>query len=86
MLKQLDGFISTGLSNSSFWQAQAIWQEGADSVVIGTLRNSSLLKDEAESQLNSELAKQVRAGRWPQLNFLEVNNVCDGGPQLLQAI
>jgi len=53
MLKQLDGFIGTGLSNTTFWQAQAIWQEGADSVIIGTTRNSSLLKDESESQVRN---------------------------------
>ena len=86
MLKQLDGFISSGLSNTSFWQAQAMWQESPESVIIGTARNSSLLKDEVESQLNLELAKQVRAKRWPSLNLLEVNNVCDGGPELLKAI
>jgi hypothetical protein len=86
MLNQLDSFIHSGLSNSTFWQAQALWQEGADSVVIGTLRNSSLLKDEQESQLNVALAKEVLAGRWPQLGLIEVNNVCDGGPTLLNAI
>jgi hypothetical protein len=86
MLKQLDSFIHSGLSNKSFWQAQALWQEGADTVVIGTLRNSSLLKDEQESQLNAALAKEVLAGRWPQLGLIEVNNVCNGGPALLDAI
>ena len=86
MLKQLDSFIQSGLSNKTFWQAQALWQEGADTVVIGTLRNSSLLKDEQESQLNVALAKQVLVGRWPQLGLIEVNNVCDGGPALLEAI
>ena len=71
MLKQLDGFIGSGLSNTSLWQAQALWQEGTDTVVIGTARNSSLLKDEAESQLNLILAQQVRAKRWPSLGLLE---------------
>ena len=55
-------------------------------MIIGTARNSSLLKDESESQLNLELAKQVRAKRWPSLNLLEVNNVCDNGMSLLKAI
>lgn len=86
MLAQLDKFIKSGLSASLFWQAQALWQEGADTVVIGTLRNSSLLHDELESQLNLELARQVRAGRWPVLGLIEINNVCDGGPELLDAI
>ena len=71
---------------ASFSQAQALWQEGADSVVIGTLRNSSLLRDEYESGLNALLAQQVRARRWPKLGYLEVNHVCDGGPDLLKAI
>ena len=40
----------------------------------------------AESGLNLELAKQVRAKRWPSMNLLEVNNVCDGGLTLLKAL
>jgi hypothetical protein len=86
MLTSLDDFLVSGLLNTSFMQAQALWQEGTKTVVEGTLRNSSLLRDESESGLNAILAAQVRAKRWPAVGLLEVNNVCDGGPDLLKAL
>jgi hypothetical protein len=55
MLSFLDKFAQRGLSDTAFMQAQALWQEGANSVVIGTLRNSSLVKDEHNSGLNALL-------------------------------
>jgi len=36
--------------------------------------------------LNAELTQAVLTKRWPQLGLLEINNVCDGGPELLAAI
>ena len=90
MLDYLDGFIRRGLSDTAFMQAQALWQEGANSVVIGTLRNSSLVKDEHESGLNALLVEQVKAGRWGKnISIIEINNVCDAdgsGNQLLAAL
>jgi len=86
LLAYLDGVASKPLQNHTFTQSQALWQESAESVVIGTLRNSSLLIDEARSQLNALLEQQVRARRWAHLNLLEINNVCDGGPALWKAI
>ena len=79
-----------GLSETAFMQAQTLWQESAESVTCGTLRNSSLVTDERKSGLNRFLADQVRAGRWAkQLNLLEVNDVCDpdgSGNDLLAAL
>ena len=86
MLAYLDGVASKALLPAAFTQSQALWQESADSVVIGTLRNSSLLRDEAESGLNAVLAQQVRAKRWAAMGLLEVNNVCDGGSDLQKAL
>lgn len=86
LLDYLDGVAAKPLGGRSFTQSQALWQESTDSVVIGTLRNSSLLADEEYSQLNTLLAQQVRTRRWPHLNFLEVNNVCDGGGDLWNAL
>jgi hypothetical protein len=37
-----------------------IWQESKDAVEIGTLKGSSLLTDEVNSQLNSYILRQVR--------------------------
>ena len=85
-MRSLDAFIGSAKSDV-FVQAQALWQESAASVAAGASRNSSLLRDERESGLNAALASLVRAGRWRgRLNLLEVNNVCDGGSQLLAAM
>lgn len=68
------------------WQMQALWQETKDSVEIGVLEVSSLLLDESKSGLNAQVTRAVAAGRWKDINLLEVNNVCDGGPELLAAL
>ena len=63
MLDYLDKFAARGLSDAHFSQAQAVWQESAESVVIGTLRNSSLVMDERNSGLNALLVEQVTTSR-----------------------
>ncbi|KAK3252162.1 hypothetical protein CYMTET_38529 [Cymbomonas tetramitiformis] len=65
---------------------QALWQEDASSVVLGILHGSSLLEDEERSGLNSLVTAQVLRGSYPSINFMEVNNVCDGGLDLLAAL
>eukprot|EP00040_Diaphanoeca_grandis_P043906 m.10688 g.10688 ORF g.10688 m.10688 type:complete len:339 (+) comp8438_c0_seq1:171-1187(+) len=85
--KYLDSVAAQGLSDVSFNQAQAIWQETTDSVVIGTLRESSLLKDETNSGLNAMLVENIKAKRWQNnISFIEINNVCDSGKELYAAI
>jgi len=46
---------------------------------------NSGLKDEKRSGLNGILAAAIRDGSWDvsKINMVEVNNVCDGGPELL---
>lgn len=92
MFAYLDG-VSAGFPNSTagsgsgqLWQMQALWQETPASVVLGTLARSTLLQDEARSGLNAKVADAVSAGRWRHINLLEVNNVCDGGPALFDAL
>lgn len=68
------------------YQIQALWEESVASVVIGELHLSSLIEDEAKSKLNALTASYVNADRFPNLNYIEVNNVCDGGPELLAAL
>lgn len=86
MMTYLDKVSAGGLSNTYFTQFQALWQEGTDSVVIGTLRDSSLLQDEQKSGINYLNAKYIAEGRWKNISLFEVNNVCDGGPQLMAAL
>ena len=85
MLDSLDVAART-VTDAHFSQAQALWQESADSVAIGVFRGSSLLIDEQRSGLNRLVADEVLRGRWARLNLVEVNHVCDGGSQLLAAL
>lgn len=86
LLSYLDRVSAGGLSDGMFTQAQALWQESATSVIVGTWRHSSLVKDEVNSGINQIIVAAVRSGRWSNINLLEVNNVCDEGPQLLEAL
>lgn len=75
----------TPASDGTLSMAQGHWQSDAYSVTAGTLSGSSLLKDEEWSQLNSVLASKKVAG-YAHVNLLEVDNVCDGGLELLASI
>jgi hypothetical protein len=77
---------SAANTTGQLWQMQGIWQETVASVILGTQVRSSLLEDEARSSINTKIAVAVSEGRWDYINFLEVNNVCDGGQGLLEAI
>eukprot|EP00933_Yihiella_yeosuensis_P032489 TRINITY_DN26088_c0_g1_i2.p1 TRINITY_DN26088_c0_g1~~TRINITY_DN26088_c0_g1_i2.p1 ORF type:complete len:223 (+),score=27.16 TRINITY_DN26088_c0_g1_i2:139-807(+) len=87
LFSYLDKVSKAGAPSSGrFWSMQALWQEDAESILIGTLHGSSLLADETRSQLNHQLISAVSAGHFPSINLLEVNNVCDGGLDLLKAL
>jgi len=75
-------------TSGELYTAQALWQETPDSVVLGELHGSSLLGDEAKSGLNALLAARIRNKTWDvsRVNFVECNNVCDGGAELLAAL
>lgn len=55
-------------------------------VIVGTLEGSSLLLDESRSQLNKLITSKIKANAWEHVSFVEINNVCDGGPELWQAL
>eukprot|EP00466_Bigelowiella_natans_P004552 jgi/Bigna1/42626/e_gw1.66.33.1 len=63
---------------------QAHWQENADTVIAGTLLGSSLLKDEERSKTIREVTEKLVD--FPHINLIEVNNVCDGGNELLMKL
>jgi len=87
MFSYLDEISQGGPPSSGhLWEMQAIWQESTDSVAIGELHASSLLLDESRSGLNGLLTEAVAAGRFPSINMFEINNVCDGGLELLNAL
>lgn len=88
LLSWLDANVASAPAAGAglLWSMQALWQETDQSVVLGTLHRSSLLEDEARSGLNARVAAEVDAGRWDAVNLLEVNSVCDGGPEILAAL
>ena len=77
-------------ADGQLYTVQAIWQESAASVTVGELHGSNLLEDESRSALNSMVASMIQdASELPdvsQLNMVEVNNVCDGGAELLSVL
>lgn len=74
--------------NGSLYSVQTLWQETPNSIVVGEFHASSLLKDEEKSGLNVMLADAITSGQWnaSRIGQVKVNNVCDGGAQLLAAL
>lgn len=68
------------------WTAQAHWQYDPKSISQGELHHSCIIADESASGVNKQLAAKIRQGAFKHMNLLEVDNVCDGGPALLQAM
>ena len=80
-------------SSGELQMIQAHWQYDADSIAAGVLHASSVLDDETRSSLNSQLADAVTCtpcppsgGVFKYNNLIEVNNVCDGGGKLYDAL
>ena len=63
---------------------QAHWQEGVEDIATGVLTGKSLLLDESDCKQNARVLQELKNGRFPHVNLLELNNVCDGGDELRQ--
>uniref|UniRef100_A0A7S4LQC2 Uncharacterized protein n=1 Tax=Oxyrrhis marina TaxID=2969 RepID=A0A7S4LQC2_OXYMA len=87
LLDSLKGVSAKGPQNGRLWQLQSIWQETPESVVLGVAHFSSLLKDEEHSSINAMMKGLIDEGKtFEKINFFEVNNICDGGPELLASL
>ena len=87
MTAYMDKITKEGSDGSTpFYQIQALWEESTASVVIGELHLSSLVNDEEKSKLNALMTSYIEADRFENLNYVEVNNVCDGGVELKAAL
>ena len=82
-------------SSGAFQMVQAHWQYDAESIATGVLHASSILTDETRSAVNSQVADAVTCSPCPgpsglgvfkYANIIEVNNVCDGGGKLYDAL
>ena len=58
---------------------QAHWQYGVESILIGTLHHSSIIRDSYSSGINHLLAQLIANYSGCGLNIVEMDNVCDNG-------
>ena len=67
---------------------QVLWQETPASIIVSGLHKSNIILDETRSELNHIIATKIMNGEIniSRINLLEINNVCDGGQALMQAI
>jgi hypothetical protein len=75
-------------SNDNLWMLQAHWQSTSTSISLGDLHLSSVLKDESKAGVNAWLANTIRNRELPyeKLNLIKLDNVCDGGNDVLAAL
>jgi hypothetical protein len=71
---------------SNLWMAQGHWQSTAVSISLGTLHNSSVLLDESRSGANEWILESIYQRKFDYLNLLELDNVCNHGLEIYQAI
>jgi len=75
-------------SGGELWVAQGAWAEDVADIALGFFLDADLLKDEVNSGLNKALAIDIK-NRTRILNhppIVGINNVCDGGEELRQAL
>jgi len=75
-------------SGGELWVAQGAWAEDVADIALGFFLESDLLKDEKNSGLNKALAIEMK-NKTRILNYppiVGINNVCDGGEELRQAL
>lgn len=72
--------------SNNLWMAQGHWQSTAVSISLGTLHNSSVLLDESRSGVNEWVRESIYQRKFDYLNLLELDNVCNHGLEIYQAI
>jgi len=81
-----DGATPPHAADGQLWMAQAHWQTDTSSISQGVVHSSCILEDESNAGVNKKLAQRIQQGSFKHINILEVDNVCDGGQELLQAL
>jgi len=71
---------------SLLWKTQAHWQTSTLSIAKGEAMGSCIVWDESHSNLNKRVADRIRAGHFRHFNILQVDNVCNHGPELFVAL
>lgn len=76
-----------GVQHQGLWMAQAHWQNDASTIAQGEVDRSCILKDESKAGVNDKLAQKIAQGLFPNINLLEVDDLCGGhGPALFKAL
>lgn len=89
MLAYLQAVANAGPPlDGRLYALQALWQQSTASTAIGELEGSSLLLDEVKSQLHVLVEQWITSKQLntSAINMLEVNNICDGGLDLLKLL
>jgi hypothetical protein len=90
--EHLSNYWNTSLSISnnavSPYMSQLHWQSTAESIAMGELHLSSVLKDESKAGVNRWILQQLQEKNdlLDKMNFIELNNVCDYGNELHEFI
>jgi hypothetical protein len=74
------------VNDGRLWMVQAHWQSSVGSITLGEAHLSSILQDEEKSNVNQWIATNILNKTWNNLNLIEVDNVCNGGNDILNAI
>jgi hypothetical protein len=75
------------VTDGRLWMMQGHWQSTAETVILGTLHFSSLLRDESRSGVNLWLSETVGDFNFfKNLNLVEVDNICDYGLEIRDAL
>ena len=88
MLNYINMTLSSGSTKNTMFAVQVLWQETPASIIVSGLHKSNIILDETRSELNHIIATKIMNGEIniSRINLLEINNVCDGGQALMQAI
>ena len=62
------------------------WQYDHEAWAKGQAHSSSICLDEDRSGVNAGIADKISSGAWQRVNIVEVDNVCDGGRAMLDAV
>jgi len=76
----------TSKQRGFFNQAQALWQYGGEATTLGITRDRCILQVTEKSGINRRVAESIRKDELGHINLLEVDNVCDGGSDILEAL
>jgi hypothetical protein len=73
------------VNDGTFWGYGINWQSSVESVIFGTLYNSSLLLDEERSNLNAWTMEALSNGTLKYFNMLGIDNICHNGLEIFKS-